>query len=461
MTDESEIVAASGQPNERFEEYVQSIVHLRSMTLTALGFTLVPIFFILDFFMMPPQLLSRFALYRLVATALVLGQHLFIRHTRPSRHSFLHGYVFSVIVGGMIALMTTDLSGFNSTYYAGLNLVMIATNTLLPWRSVHSAINCVIVVALYVLLNLALPSGEAVSQVALINNAYFLVSTAIISVAANNVRERLVREEFLARSQLRAARDALWGDMKVAKRIQTSLLPRARQLPGYQVAATMLPAEEVGGDYYDVIETADGQVWVSIGDVSGHGVESGLIMMMTQTSIFTAVSNERSLQPSRMLEMVNGVLTENISRLGADRYMSISALSLRGNDVVFAGKHQDLLVYRRARGMVDVVPTSGTWLGVLPDLSGKLHDRTLQLDDGDVVLLYTDGVTEATNAAGQMYGEKELERALHQYACLEVDAIVQNISRDVQEHMEHLDDDFTLIALKRVVPGGVVARSVR
>ena len=458
MTGESQIVAAS-PPGERFDEYVQSIVHLRSMTLTALGFTLVPIFFLLDFFMMPPQLLGRFAVYRVVATALVLGQHLVIRNTRPGPQSALHGYVFSLIVGGMIALMTTDLGGFNSTYYAGLNLVMIAVNTLLPWRSIHSAINCVIILGLYAGMNLAFPSEESVSQVALINNAYFMLSTAIIAVAANAVRERLVREEFLARSQLRAPRDALWGDMEVAKRIQTSLLPHARQLPGYQLAAIMVPAEEVGGDYYDVIETADGEVWVNIGDVSGHGVESGLIMMMTQTSIFTAVSNEKALQPSRMLEMVNSVLTENISRLGTDRYMSISTLALRGKDVVFSGKHQDILVYRRARGVVDVVPTTGTWLGVLPDLHGLLKDRTLQLDDGDVVLLYTDGVTEATNAAGEMFGEKELERALHHYATLEVDAIVHNISRDVQEHMDRMDDDFTLIALKRVVPDGVVARS--
>lgn len=448
-TDEFELVAGR-EPGGRFEDYVQKLTHLRSRTLTALGFTLIPIFFTLDFFMMPQALLARFALYRLVATALVLAQYLIIRNTAPHRFSVCHGYVFSLIAAGMIALMTTDLSGFNSTYYAGLNLVMIAANMLLPWRAIHSAINCFLIIGLYVALNLGFPGEEPVSQVALINNAYFLVSTAIISVAASTVRERLVHEEFQARSQLRAARDALWGDMATAKRIQTSLLPRVRQLPGYHVAATMLPAEEVGGDYYDVIETPEGELWVSIGDVSGHGVESGLIMMMTQTSIFTAVSNERGLRPSRVLERVNGVLNENISRLGVDRYMSISAISLRGDELVFSGKHQDILVYRRARGVVEVVPTTGTWLGVLDDLRGRLRDERLRVEEGDVVLLFTDGVTEATNAAGQMFGEKQLERALHDNACLDVETIVHNISREVQQHMDRLDDDLTLVALKRV-----------
>jgi phosphoserine phosphatase RsbU/P len=449
-TAEFEIVQASQPKQAGFEGYVQSLIHLHARTLTALGFTLVPLFFILDFFMMPPQLLERFAVYHLVATALVLLQHLVIRNTRSGAFSELHGYLFTLITGGMFALMTTDLSGFNSTYYAGLNLVMIATNTLLPWRTIHSAINCLLVIGLYLGFNLAFPAEGAPAQVALLNNAYFLVSTALISVAASTARERLVREEFRARSQLKAARDALWGDMEVAKRIQTSLLPRVRQLPGYHVAATMVPAEEVGGDYYDVIETPAGELWVSIGDVSGHGVESGLIMMMTQTSVFTAVSNERELLPSRMLERVNGVLVENIARLGADRYLSISALTLRGDELVFSGKHQDILVYRHARGVVEVVPTTGTWLGVLADLRGRLSDHRLLLAEGDVVLLFTDGVTEATNAAGQMYGEKQLERVLHDNACLDVETIVHNISRAVQDHMEHLDDDLTLIALKRV-----------
>lgn len=448
-TGEFEIVMAS-RSGSRFEDYVQALIHLQAKTLTALGVVFIPVFFILDFFVMPPTLLGRFAAYRLVATALVILQHLMVRRSSPSRFSVWHGYAFSLITGGVFALMTTDLKGFNSTYYAGLNLVMIATNALLPWRAIHAAINCFILVFLYVALNAAFPSGEHVLRVSLINNAYFLVSTAIVSVAASTARERLVLEEFRARSQLREARDALWSDMAVARRIQTSLLPRVSRLPGYEVAATMLPAEEVGGDYYDVIQTRAGELWISIGDVSGHGVESGLIMMMTQTSVYTAVSNERALQPSRMLEMVNGVLIENISRLGADRYMSISAFSLRGDELVFSGKHQDILVYRRALGVVEVVATTGTWLGVLADLRGRLKDQRLTLGEGDVVLLFTDGVTEATNSAGQMYGEKQLERALRQNASLDVEAIVQNISNEVQGHMARLEDDFTLIALKRV-----------
>ena len=78
----------------------------------------------------------------------------------------------------------------------------------------------------------------------------------------------------------------------------------------------MHPAKEVGGDYYDIIETAGGVRWITMGDVSGHGVDSGLIMMMAQTSIISMVKNCVECKPSTVLKAVNSVIRENLSRLG-------------------------------------------------------------------------------------------------------------------------------------------------
>jgi len=146
---------------------------------------------------------------------------------------------------------------------------------------------------------------------------FFTVGVAVLSVVNTHIKHRHMREEFflrfrlmsshwqLERSQkdLRQARDALWGEMEIAKRIQTSLLPTIRQVNGFEVSAKMLPAQEVGGDYYDVIVTQRGELWVTIGDVSGHGVESGLIMMMTQTSVSTSVQRgSGATQPASCTE---------------------------------------------------------------------------------------------------------------------------------------------------------------
>jgi phosphoserine phosphatase RsbU/P len=430
------------------ERHIEAIVHDWSKTLAVLGFTLVPVFFILDYFIMPAELLPRFAIYRLVCTGLVIAQYAVLRATRPGPFTHLHGFVLSVIVGGTIALMTTHLGGFNSSYYAGLNLVLIATNLVLPWRAIYSSANTLVIIGLYVLLNVFTPS-EPIDTRILLNNMYFLSATGVITVAMNYVQHRLIRQEFLLRSDLKAARDALWGEMEIAKHIQTSLLPRLHRVQDYKVAATMLPAEEVGGDYYDIITGRTGETWVCIGDVSGHGVESGLIMMMTQTSIRTVLTGAPGGLPCDVLQRVNSVIKQNITRLGTDRYMTLCLLRLAEDEITFAGRHQDLLIYRAGTGVVEAVPTDGAWLGVVDDLSKATPNHRLPVSPGDVMLLFTDGITEATNRAGDLFGDERLRQALVRYSHLPVEEIVDNIVRDVRSHVDTQQDDISLVALKR------------
>jgi len=300
---------------------------------------------------------------------------------------------------------------------------------------------------MYVLINVS--SGQRFAPPNLINNLYFMTSTAIIAISINHVKHKLIRTEFEQRSQLKTARDALFSEMEVAKRIQTALLPDLQTIGGYQIAATMQPAEEVGGDYYDIIVTHAGERWLAIGDVSGHGVESGLIMMMTQTSIFTTVNRTAGFKPSGVIDRVNSVMKQNIARLRTDRYMTLSVMHLDQHGLVFAGKHQDVLVWRKRTAKIELVPSTGTWVGVVDEIGEYLSDTSVAVEDGDVILLFTDGVTEAANAAGEMWGQENLERALDRYAHLPVAEIVRSIIVEVRAHMNEQTDDITLLALKR------------
>ncbi len=433
------------QPN--LHEYLDALIHSWSKTVTLLGITLIPIFFILDVFMMPSDLLPRFGVYRGATTALIIAQHLVIRSTRPSRLSFLHGYFFTIVAGAMIAMMTTDLGGFNSTYYAGLNLVLIAVNLLLPWEFKHSAINSLLLIAQYVGFNLIWPHEYEPSI--LVNNLYFLAGTAVISVSINFVKQQLIKQEYFLRSDLKGARDLLWGEMEVAKHIQTGLLPRSHRLDGYDVGAIMRPADEVGGDYYDVLQTRAGETWVTIGDVSGHGVESGLIMMMTQTSLLTTVNDHVGLAPSKVLCEVNSVLRTNTARLGADRYVTATAIRVEGSLLHYAGQHQDILVYRAATGAVETIETDGAWLGLVDEIAPFLKDHSFRLERGDIALLFTDGVTEAQDASKAMYGEDRLRQSLQRNANSPMDQLVQNLAREVADFAPRLLDDLTLLAMKR------------
>jgi hypothetical protein len=444
-------------PDERdqaeLRAYLNDLAHRWSITLSALAFTLVPAFFLLDYMVVPPDMLGRFALYRGLATIIPVLQFFILRSTKPSTWSIAHGYLLTFVTAGAIALMTTSLGGFNSTYYAGLNLVILAIVVLLPWGFVHSVANSLIVLGLYVGLNLAFPSHEKVKIEILFNNLYFLIATAIIAVAVNLVKQGLIEQEFWGRSKLSAARDALWGEMELAKQIQTALLPKVDRVPGYRVAARMLPTAEVGGDYYDILQTAAGETWLAVGDVSGHGVASGLIMMMTQTSIFATIDRTTGYMPSRVLELVNSIIKQNISRLGTDRYMTICVARLDQARMTFAGKHQDILVWRKATGTVEEVPTTGTWLGIVEDLAGKLTDSHVDINEGDAVLMFTDGITEAMSRSGEMFGQDRLRATLARHGALEAEQIVLGILAEVSAFQAEQSDDLTLLVLKRVQTG--------
>ena len=447
-----------------FDAYRDGLIHDWTQTLTLLGLFLIPLFSLLDFFTMPAELLWRFAAYRTFGTAFSLVEHFVIRRTRPNRFSFLHGYAFSLMVGGMIVRMTVDLGGFDSSYYAGLSLVIVAVNLVLPWRAIHSAVNGALVVVMYLACNLS--TGSSFHTSALINNLYFLVATVVIAVAISFLKHRLIEREFRlraelievnqnldgSREELRAARDALWGEMEMAKRIQTALLPANGRLGDYSVAATMQPADEVGGDYYELFESRAGERWVAIGDVSGHGVESGLLMMMTQTSILTLINDAPGKLPSEVFQAANGVFCENVSRLHGSRFMTLNVVRLHQDHLTLAGKHQDILVHRRRSGRVEVVTNDGSWLGVLRDLKGVVGDLDIPVEPGDTVLLFTDGVTEATNAAGEMFGQQRLEACFARLASQPLDALLLRLQEEVTRFQPTPQDDVTLMLLRRLEP---------
>lgn len=256
----------------------------------------------------------------------------------------------------------------------------------------------------------------------------------------NKVRERT--------KQLREARDALWGEMELAKKIQTVLLPAHPTMRGYEIRASMIPAVEVGGDYYDVITVDDFQ-WLVIGDVSGHGVPAGLIMMMTQTAIHNTLMENPGMSPANLLVVINKILSQNIKRLGEMKYMTLTVLAAyKDGKFSFAGLHQDILVYRAREKAVDAIETRGFWIGIEPDIAEMVMVDELHMDIGDIMLLYTDGITEAIDRDANMFG---------------IDRLIRMVQKTGEKSAEHLHDvildaikfyqkpdDVTLVVIKRL-----------
>lgn len=434
---------------ETLAAYVARLVHDWCRLLSVLAGLLLLLFIPLDYLLVPRALFAEILVTRLVVVAIVFATYGVMRVTRPGRKSFAFSHFLAVLVGTMVAIFTTVTGGFDSPYYAAFNLIIVAINLVLPWGLVHTFLNTALLVGLYVGFNLALPQDSPVSFTAVLNNMTFIACTAVFAVVGSRLKQRLTTEEFSVRKALRKARDTLWAEMGLAKQIQAALLPSVGTFGDCEFAALMLPAEEIGGDYYDRIETPHGERWVAIGDVTGHGVESGLVMMMAQTSLMTAVTSTPGLAPSAALARVNATVFENIRRMKANRCMTITALRIDADRVVYAGQHQDLVIWRARTREVEVVATTGTWLGLVPSIDGALADAELALGPGDVLLLFTDGITEADDASGAMFGIDRLVEVFRRHADGEVSALVQEIVDAAVNHTLVQRDDATVVALKR------------
>src|SRR5690606_10960213 len=195
----------------------------------------------------------------------------------------------------------------------------------------------------------------------------------------------------------RAERARMAQELEIAASIQTGILPRDSKVAGLEIASSMLPADEVGGDYFDILPIDNG-CWLTIGDVAGHGLKTGLVMLMIQ-SIFAATTHVRpTARPAMVWRALNHVLCENVrQRLSQDEHATLTLLRYDVDGrVVYAGAHEDMVVYRARTQKAEVIPTPGIWAGITQQLPpDATPEGELQLEVGDVLVLYTDGVVEA------------------------------------------------------------------
>ncbi|HOT44124.1 MAG TPA: SpoIIE family protein phosphatase [Spirochaetota bacterium] len=265
--------------------------------------------------------------------------------------------------------------------------------------------------------------------------------------------QKMVEERTI---ELEKARDTVWGEMELARKMRTILIPERPRIEGYEIAGHMAPAEMVGVDYYDIINTA-GMDWVVIGDISGHGVPAGIIMMMVQTAIHTVLAGDPRIRPSDLLERVNTVIADNIQKLKEDKYMTITVIACLGSGSLYAsGLHQDILVYRSARDAVETVKTCGIILGLKDVIEHVPGDREFALKKNDIMLLHADGITESwrkgtrrnhRNPRTDMFGQDRLADILCRVSTKTPGEIRDAILEELAGY--ELIDDVTMVIIKR------------
>ena len=248
----------------------------------------------------------------------------------------------------------------------------------------------------------------------------------------------------LTHRALRTARE-----LEIAKRIQTSILPQRLSVDGMQISAAMVPADDVGGDYYDVIPMQGG-AWIGVGDVAGHGLKAGLIMLMVQ-SVVAALTRQRArMSPREVLEILNRVLFDNIrERLGSDEHVTFTLMRYESDgNIIFAGAHEEILIYRARDKKCEIIPTPGTWMGAVANVSRAIVDSNMKLERGDLMVLYTDGLIEAKNAEGKEYGLDRVIEFVEANGAEAPEMVVQKIVQSCIAWAPVQDDDITLMVLR-------------
>jgi two-component system, sensor histidine kinase ChiS len=256
------------------------------------------------------------------------------------------------------------------------------------------------------------------------------------------LNERLTEENF-----------RMSAELDVTRRLQQMVLPKEqelKQITELDIASFMEPAHEVGGDYYDVLEH-NGNIKIGIGDVTGHGLESGVLMLMVQTAVRTLLNNNVT-DPENFLKVINRTIYDNMQRLCSDKNLTLSLLDYRAGRLRLTGQHEEVLVVRKG-GAIERIDTFdlGFMVGVEADIAPFISQIEISLRPGDGIVLYTDGITEARNIDKKLYGLKQLCEVISQNWHLSAYEIQKAVIADVRQHIgtQKVSDDITLLVVKQ------------
>jgi len=259
------------------------------------------------------------------------------------------------------------------------------------------------------------------------------------SQAAVSVERAMLYQQALERK-------ALEDELNIARQIQSTFLPKKNPtITGFDIAGVNIPSEAVGGDYYDFIDIVNNQIGIAIGDVSGKGIGAALIMAAFRASLKAEIRNNYAIRT--IFKKVNSLLFESIER---ENYVTAVYGVLDTKNRVFtfsnAGHNPPLLL--KTDGQVMELVEGGLALGMFPD--STYEERPVYIDNGDILLFYTDGVTEAQDINDCEFGVGRLTKLVNDSRNLTSTEIIDSIIAAVQKYRDKNTqlDDLTLILAK-------------
>jgi len=251
-----------------------------------------------------------------------------------------------------------------------------------------------------------------------------------------------------------AEKKRLEEELRIAREIQMSLLPAGPlHMPGLAVAALCLPAREVGGDYYDFFRLGERRLGILIADVAGKGTSAALYMAELKGLVLSL--SQVWASPRQLLVEANRILAANLDSR-AFITMTYAVLDLEARRMTYArAGHTPLIYVPAGGGGAQVLTPNGMVVGLrLPGAEEKfaelLEEWTLPLETDDVIVLYTDGISEAMNPQSDLFGDARLSHLVEEHGHLESGELRERILREVQAFADGADqhDDMTMVLIK-------------
>ncbi len=295
---------------------------------------------------------------------------------------------------------------------------------------------------------IARPYEEAlgtVKEVILPMNVANALGMAIFAfIVRNLITERRTAVE---RESFRRELERTEYEMETARGIQQSFLPESPpRIEGFELAVLNLPARQVGGDFYDFIPVSENEWGIIIADVSGKGVPAALFMALSRTLVRVNVAD--NITASQAMQKANRMISQE-AKMGmfVTLFYAVLDSEKRRLKYVNAG-HNPPFVVKKSSGEVILLRASGIAMGVMDDVS--LEEREIKLDSDDIVVFYTDGITEAIDRGNEQFGEARLIETINQNADLPVKDLIDRVKDDVFAFAQGQPqyDDFTLVILK-------------
>ena len=400
--------------------------------------------------------------------AIIFGSIVLISSLFPGLKNL--GQIFAMFLFLGMNLMAAHLSGVMNNessvllYWVFISIIGCGLMPLSPSYTV-----LVVLMPFIYYLIIYFGSGfypDVAFRMALINVGSASLGAMAFKVAQFRIRER----EFFFRMSLKEAnveiaelneklKDEnihLTTELEVAKHIQTIVLPQKDEYNNFSdldISCLMIPADEVGGDYYDTISFEKDGI-ITIGDVTDHGLHSGLIMMMVHTAI-RALSQIEQSDIKKIFEIINKLLYDFRHKTADHRIMTLIILKYLGNgNFNLTGQHESIIILSPDGSFQDISSLDyGMFAGLENDVGDYLDTLKFELKQDDVLILYTDGLTEAMNQENEEFGKDGIISSAMPVRNGSADKIRSTIIKSCLDHIgsEKLLDDISIMIIKKTV----------